>query len=277
MYDGREASNIADMIMEEITGWERSRRIIHHDQPLSDEQLDKLYQSKKQLLEGRPVQYILGHCWFAGMQLKVDEHVLIPRPETGELVESVIEYYKNQPGPFDNQHRMIDIGTGSGCIAITLKKKFPDWEVWAMDKSIPALSVAKENALSNEADIIFTETDILKKGKNDQFPAFDIIVSNPPYIPVSDQDEMAKNVLEHEPHLALFVSNNDPMQFYNAIIEFSYHHLLRGGMAFFETHESYANHVATLMESNEFEEVIIKKDMQGKNRIVYGKKTGASL
>ncbi len=276
-YDAREASAIADMVMESITGWERSKRIIHHDRTLSDEQLQQVQDAKDQLLMGRPVQYVLGSCWFAGMRFKVDENVLIPRPETEELVETVTGHYQVQQTENHYRNKLIDIGTGSGCIAVALKKKITHWEVWAVDKSPGALSLAQENALNNEVEVMFRELDILIEGKHDSLPAFDIIVSNPPYIPPSDQKEMAKHVLDHEPHLALFVSNNDPLQFYKAIIDFTYHHLLRGGMVFFETHEAHAGDVAALLENNEFEDVEIKKDMQGKERIVFGRRIGASL
>lgn len=276
-YDNREAANIADMVLEDITGWGRSKRVVHHDALLSDAQMESLVTAESELLHGRPVQYVLGHCWFSGMKFSVDERVLIPRPETEELVETVAGHFKWKEPEESYQTKMIDIGTGSGCIAISMKKKFPNWQVWALDKSNSALTVAKRNAIENEAEIVFVEKDILKEGKIDHLPGFDLIVSNPPYIPHSDQGEMSKHVLDHEPHLALFVPNNDPLQFYRAIIDFAYHHLLRGGMVFFETHESHASAVAALMDENEFEEIHIKKDMQGKERIVFGRRTGASL
>jgi release factor glutamine methyltransferase len=135
LYENREASNIADLIMEDITGWDRSKRVIHHDAELSEEQL---------LLHGRPTQYVLGHAWFCDMRFQVDEHVLIPRPETEELVMTVRRLYADMSKEDQRRIKLIDIGTGSGCIAIALKKYFPEWEVWGVDQSKKALDVAKK-------------------------------------------------------------------------------------------------------------------------------------
>lgn len=263
--------------MEDITGWDRSRRIIHHDALLSEPQLERYVHCKEELLHGRPTQYVLGYTWFCDMRFQVDEHVLIPRPETEELVMEVKKMYADIPSDGDYRFKVIDIGTGSGCIAIALKKYFPDWDVWAVDKSNGALATAKTNAVLLNTAIHFIESDILKEAKSDHPPAFDIIISNPPYIPVEDQSEMDDRVLDHEPHAALFVTDNDPLQFYKAIIAFSDHHLLRGGMLFFETHELYAQEVAALLEENGFENISVKKDFQEKERMVFGRRTGASL
>lgn len=277
VYENREASNIANLIMEDITGWDRTRRVIHHDESLTDTQLERYTQCREELLHGRPTQYVLGHAWFCDMRFQVDEHVLIPRPETEELVLEVKKMYADIQIDNDYRFKLIDIGTGSGCIAIALKKYFPDWDVWALDKSDKALSIAKTNAVLLDTEIHFVESDILKEAKSDQLPAFDLIISNPPYIPVEDKTEMDDRVLDHEPHAALFVTDNDPLQFYKAILLFSDHHLLRGGMLFFETHEMYAQAVADLMEEYGFENISIKKDFQEKERIVFGRRTGASL
>jgi release factor glutamine methyltransferase len=277
MYDLRESASIADMVMEEISGWERSLRIIHHNEELSEAQLERFQQCSRELLHGRPIQYVLGHAWFAGMRFKVDERVLIPRPETEELVEIVRNIYRNKHQAENYQIRMLDIGTGSGCIAIALKRYFEDWKVTAMDKSKKAIELAMFNAELLGTDIKFVEADILIEAWNDHKPSFDIMVSNPPYIPDEDKQDMALHVLKHEPHMALFTENEDPLIFYKAIVNFSLHHLYRGGMLFFETHASYAHEVASWMESNEFEQVTVLQDMQGKDRIVYGIKTGASL
>ena len=277
VYENREASNIANLIMEDITGWDRTRRVIHHDESLTETQLERYTQCRDELLHGRPTQYVLGHAWFCDMRFQVDEHVLIPRPETEELVMEVKKMYADIPADHGHLFKLIDIGTGSGCIAIALKKYFPDWDVWALDKSDKALAIAKTNAVLLDTEIHFVESDILKEAKSDALPAFDLIISNPPYIPVEDKPDMDDHVLDHEPHSALFVTDNDPLQFYKAILLFSDHHLLRGGMLFFETHELYAQAVANLMEENGFENISIKKDFQEKERIVFGRRTGASL
>ena len=277
LYANREASNIADLIMEDITGWDRSRRIIHHDALLSEPQLERYTHCKRELLHGRPTQYVLGHAWFCDMRFQVDEHVLIPRPETEELVMEVKKMYAEIVPEKDHLFKMVDIGTGSGCIAIALKKYFPNWDVWAVDKSNGALAIAKTNAVLLDTSIRFVASDILKEAKTDHLPAFDLIISNPPYIPVEDKQDMDDRVLDHEPHEALFVTDEDPLQFYKAIIAFSDHHLLRGGMLFFETHELFAQEVAALLEENGFENIAVRKDFQEKERIVLGRRPGASL
>jgi len=277
LYENREASNIADLIMEDITGWDRSRRVIHHDALLSEPQLERYTHCKEELLHGRPTQYVLGHAWFCGMRLQVDEHVLIPRPETEELVMEVKKMYADISTDRDHLFKMVDIGTGSGCIAIALKKYFPDWDVWAVDKYNGALAIAKKNAVLLDTEVRFVASDILKEAKTDFLPAFDLIISNPPYIPSEDKSAMDDRVLDHEPHDALFVTDNDPLQFYKAIIALSEQHLLRGGMLFFETHELYAQEVAALLEANGFEHIVVKKDFQEKERIVMGRRAGASL
>ena len=277
LYENREAANIADLIMEDITGWDRSSRIVHHDALLSEPQLERYTLCKEELLHGRPTQYVLGHAWFCDMRLQVDEHVLIPRPETEELVMEVKKMYADISTDGDHLFKMVDIGTGSGCIAIALKKYFPDWDVWAVDKYNGALAIAKKNAVLLDTEVRFVASDILKEVKTDLLPAFDLIISNPPYIPTADRSAMDDRVLDHEPHAALFVTNEDPLQFYKAIIAFSEQHLLRSGMLFFETHELYAQEVAALLEENGFEHIVVKKDFQEKERIVMGRRAGASL
>ena len=277
MYEPREASQIAEMVMEKITGYTRTERLVHHNILLETHQTEMFEQYLRELESGRPVQYVLGECWFQNMLFKVDERVLIPRPETEELVEYIKTHYKSIPCGLESTCKMIDIGTGSGCIAVSLKKAFPLIEVWAVDKSSRALELAMENANKLNAEISFKQTDILEESKNDSLPAFNIIVSNPPYIPQHESSELEKHVIAFEPNEALFVTNQDPLEFYKAIVEFSEHHLLRGGMVFFETHEKYAKDVALLLEENEFEQVQMKKDIQGKDRIVSAKRMGASL
>jgi release factor glutamine methyltransferase len=277
MYDSRESSQIADMVLSSITGLTRTQRLVQHDAVLNNDQEVMFNQQLKELKHGKPIQYVIGNCWFQDMLFKVDERVLIPRPETEELVELIIREMNQCKWPVEKQCGIIDIGTGSGCIAISLKKAMSFCEVWAIDKSSAAIFLAKENAELLNASIHFKEADILSEAKNDGLPAFHIIVSNPPYILPEESIDLRKNVIDHEPKQALFVTNADPLQFYKAILEFSSNHLLRGGLIFFETHENHATAVKNLLESNEFEKVEIKKDLQGKDRIVWGKRMGASL
>jgi release factor glutamine methyltransferase len=277
IYDNREASVIADWIMEEITTWTKSQRIVHHDFHLNQEQEIQFSHYKNEILAGKPLQYVLGYSWFKGHKFSVNEHVLIPRPETEELVDSIVHYTRTIEEKNKIPFRALDIGTGSGCIAISLQHEFPDWEVWAIDKSPAALKLASQNATQLNVKIHLKELDILSDSLNHDLPAFNLIVSNPPYIPYEDKHEMTAQVLDHEPHLALFVTNNDPLQFYKSIISFSEQHLTRGGTLWFETHMAYAEEVADLMKLNEYEEVKVQKDFQGKDRIVSGIRAGASL
>ena len=277
LYESREASVMADMVLEEVTGWDRSARLVHFDSELDEEQLVKFENCKKELLNGRPIQYVLGHTWFCDMRFRVDERALIPRPETEELIHLIKQQYQENPVRNDYTFRALDIGTGSGCIAISLKKYFPEWEVWSLDKSQGALELARQNAVLLETEVHFAAYDILNDPRTTDWKSFDLIVSNPPYIPAAESREMAKHVLDHEPHMALFTTQENPLEFYEAILDFGDLHLLRGGMMFFETHMDYAEDVAKLMEEHDFTEVIIHKDMQGKDRMVYGTRGGSSL
>lgn len=277
IYGNRESNNISDWVIEHLTGWDRSKRLIQHYTSLDEKQLEKFQSFKNELLNGRPVQYVLGESWFDGMSFFVDERVLIPRPETEELVDFISKKYQAIPLSQKNDFKLIDIGTGSGCIAISLKKRFPDWEIWGVDESEAALEVSVINAEKQDTLIHFKRVDITKEIEIDSLPCFDAIVSNPPYIPLIDKLEMADHVLQFEPHQALFVTDNDPLQFYKKIVSISSNHLVRGGMIFFETHSDYAKEVSDLLAENDFENVEIKCDFQEKERIVCGKKTGASL
>ncbi len=276
LYESREAKSITDWVIEDLTGMSRSGMLIHQDDELKEDQEKKLHQYTSELLHGRPVQYVLSNAWFMGMPFFVDERVLIPRPETEEMVELVKGIYNHS---LETKEKLLlaDIGTGSGCIAIALKKNYPAFEVWGIDNSEGALEVATINAKKQNAYLTLEKNNILDNTDDDGLPVFDIIISNPPYIPLKDKVEMDSVVLDHEPHIALFVDNEDPLKFYKAILTFSNYHLKRGGMIFFETHADFAKDVVCLMEQFDFENVEIKKDMYGKDRIVFGRKSGASL
>jgi release factor glutamine methyltransferase len=187
------------------------------------------------------VQYVLNEAWFTGLKLYVDENVLIPRPETEELADMAIkDVLKN-----NNQSiAILDIGTGSGCIAIGLKKNLPGATVYAVDVSEGALEVARKNANENSAAIHFILSDILDEKKWIHLPGVDVIISNPPYIPVNQMEEMSNNVIKHEPHLALFVPDENPLVFYKSIAGLAEKKLLPGGKIFVEVHENSAGKVA---------------------------------
>lgn len=292
IYDRREAENIAALVMEKITGLGRMERMLHKDRILPEVQEDRLSYYTRLLLQQQPVQYVLGEAWFYGMPLYVDAHVLIPRPETEELVEWVVKDernrlqgtgYKLQVTGFrsqvsgykgeDERPAILDIGTGSGCIAIALKKNIPEAEVYAIDISEKALAVARKNARDQQCRISFLNMDILTDGQSVVLPRFDIMVSNPPYIPEKDKAEMHKNVLNFEPHMALFVEDNDPLRFYSAIAAFAGQHLQPGGYILTEIHETMGEAVKDIFTQQGFAHTVIRKDMQGKDRMVKAAKT----
>lgn len=270
LYGDRESEQIAHWVIERITGLTRSGRLLHKSDLLTEDQESTFHQCLSELLAWRPVQYVLGESWFAGMKFFVDERVLIPRPETEEMVEEV----ESRKSKIESEQpvRLLDVGTGSGCIAISLKKKNEGWDVWGVDKSNDALAVARINAKNLGADIHFFQADILDDKSRALLPVFDIIVSNPPYIPVKDKDQMRDNVLKYEPHAALFVNNNDPIIFYREIIHFSVDHLKPGGLLFFEIHEQLAEEVISLLSSNGYLQIKLKQDMQGRDRMIFAVK-----
>jgi release factor glutamine methyltransferase len=266
IYDNREAGNIADLVMENITGWKKIDRILNKQVPLSGHQLALFNQYTSELLSHRPVQYILQEAWFAGLKFYVDEHVLIPRPETEELVEWIIaDLNASQP---DGSFTLLDIGTGSGCIAIALKKKLRTAAVFACDLSPSALAVAGKNSTENSTSINLLELDFLDESQWQSLPHFDVIVSNPPYIPSHEQPSMNRNVVDFEPHLALFVQNDDPLIFYRKIAEFGNQRLTTKGKIYVEIHENLAEEVQQLFTSRGFRFVETKNDMQGKARMI---------
>ncbi len=286
IYDNREAANIADWVIENITGFKKIDRILSKTFALNSEQLRRLKVISDQLSIHRPVQYVLGEAWFAGMKLFVDENVLIPRPETEELVEWIVsevrsmkyevpnekansENRKLKAGEEDNVRlSVLDIGTGSGCIPVALKKQLVYPEVSALDISDGALSVARRNAKEQELTINWHQLNFLKESEWDRLLSFDIIVSNPPYVKQSEEANMQKNVLDHEPHLALFVPDDDALIFYRKIALFAKEHLKEKGSMFVEINEALANDITRLFEQYDYNTIEVRKDMQGKDRMV---------
>jgi release factor glutamine methyltransferase len=268
IYEDREADNIADWVFEKITGlkkWERRNNSLQ----LSEIHQHQLDQSLAELLQHKPVQYVLKEAWFYKRNFYVDENVLIPRPETEELVEWIVADARSAMFdlPFKNKFRIIDIGTGSGCIPVSLKKEIPNAHVTAIDISQKVVFVASKNAKDLSADIDFLQIDFLNAQEWNSFEQFDIIVSNPPYIPIKEKEILAKNVTEFEPGIALFVADDDPFIFYKKIGTFSQLHLSANGKIYVEVHEEYANQVKSIFE-NEGLITIIKKDIYGKERMV---------
>lgn len=278
IYDNREASNIADLVMEHLTGWEKVDRILHKQVSLLTDKIALLEKITSDLLTYKPVQYVLNEAWFYGLKFFVNEHVLIPRPETEELVEWVIlevrsakneiRYMNSQAEDQCSDVKIFDMGTGSGCISIAFKKKLPLLEIVACDVSKGALEVAQKNAAMNQTDIGLLHMNFLDPVQWEHLPTFDVIVSNPPYVPLKDKDTMRQNVLQYEPHLALFVENNDPLLFYRSIADFAKEKMQAGGSIYAEIHEELATETVQIFSENGFGNIEIKKDMQGKDRMI---------
>ena len=263
IYSDGEANNIATWVIEHIIGTKRTERVIHKEKKLNAEQLTQLNNCLQRLKQHEPVQYVLNEAWFYGLKFYVDKNVLIPRPETEELIEWVISDCKF---PIDKLS-ILDIGTGSGCIPISLKRKLRRAQVWSCDISEAALQVASKNAMTIGADINFLHLDFLNRTQWKQLPSFNIIISNPPYIPEKGKEQMQPNVVNYEPAIALFVPDNDPLIFYKTIGDFGKEKLNSGGMIYMEIHEDLGEAVSKLFQSSGYS-TEIKKDMQGKERMV---------
>lgn len=267
LYDKREAENIADLVIEKLTGLRRMERTLQKESVLAPHQEKALEQYSSALLQHKPVQYVLQEAWFYGLPFFVNEHVLIPRPETEELVEWVIN---DNQGATHQSPAILDIGTGSGCIPVALKKHLSNAAVAAIDISKEALNIARKNANTHNAAVDLLLVDMLNEEEIGTLPTFDIIVSNPPYIPVRDMNGMPDNVLHYEPHTALFVPDEDPLLFYKAVSKFSATHLSAKGKIYVEIHEAMGEAVKKIFLNDGFTDCCIKKDMQGKDRMVSG-------
>ncbi|MFZ4740845.1 MAG: peptide chain release factor N(5)-glutamine methyltransferase [Bacteroidales bacterium] len=264
LYDEREIKSFINLIMEEYTALNSAQLLVNVDKTLNESVLLKIKFAINDLKVYKPVQYILGKTFFYDFEFNVTPDVLIPRPETEELVKWIIDDYKSHLQAFT----LLDIGTGSGCIPVTLKKHLPQASVNAVDISEKALEVAKRNAKQNEVSINFMQLDILDRERWQELPETDVIISNPPYVCDSEKEMMQPNVLDYEPHLALFVSNDDPLLFYNAIADFALQKLKPNGSLYFEINENFALQTKTLLEIKGFTNCEIRKDIQGKNRMI---------
>jgi release factor glutamine methyltransferase len=267
IYEPGEVETFISYCLEAYLGLRKTDLLVKAQDRMSESELLKFNFAVKQLKQQRPIQYILGKADFYKLQFVVNEQVLIPRPETEELVDLIIRDLKQTPAP-----DILDIGTGSGCIAITLKKNITTATIAALDVSEEALNVARQNAALNQATVSFFQQDILNANTlPDNAPRlFDCIVSNPPYICISEKKEMHKNVLEHEPHLALFVPDEDPLLFYKVIADFALSHLKPKGKLYFEINAAYGLETSEMLEKKGFKNVILISDLNNKNRILQG-------
>ncbi|WP_421943695.1 peptide chain release factor N(5)-glutamine methyltransferase [Pedobacter sp.] len=259
LYGADEAKALFILSTSNILKLTQSEILLKQDRAVAVKESNKLLKILEDLKKGKPIQHILGETLFYRLPFNVNENVLVPRPETEELVDWIINEVK------DSKKTLLDIGTGSGCIAITLKKNLQHLDVSAIDISDKALSVAKDNATLNKVEINFIETDILTYSTNE---SYDIIVSNPPYIRELEKAEMHKNVLEHEPHQALFVSDENPLVFYEAIANFAVKNLNPNGYLFFEINEYLWAETLQILIDKQFKNIELKKDMQGKDRMI---------
>lgn len=265
-YEKEELESIIAYCLEDFLNIKRAAISLNLETTISESELLKFNFAIKDLKNHKPLQYVLGMADFYRLKFFVNEQVLIPRPETEELVHLIIQDNKlSAPS-------IIDIGTGSGCIPIALKKNIPAAIVSAIDISESAIHLAKRNAQKNEVDVYFFLKDILSPDENteQQISKYDIIVSNPPYICFSEKEQMHKNVLDYEPHLALFVNDNDPLLFYKAICDFALKNLKVKGKIYFEINQSLAPETKDLLESKGFKNVELIKDLSNNYRILRG-------
>ncbi len=260
MFSSSEIATLSDNLFVELLNISKQQRLLEPTNQITEGDLLLIIQSINRLLDNEPIDYILGNTEFYGLRFNVGKEVLIPRPETEELCDWIILEETS------SDLKVVDIGTGSGCIAITLAKHLKKATIYACDVSESALMVAKENAAFNSVTVIVKAFDVLGN-----FPIeekLDIIVSNPPYVLESDKAEMKKNVLDFEPHLALFVEDNDPLLFYRRIAEHAKNRLNTKGRLYFEIHERYAGAVQSLLSEMGFSNVEIREDAQGKERML---------
>lgn len=261
LYSPTEARSIAYWLIEQVAGLSRTAIVAGQPLPSTQPDWDALL---ARLLRAEPIQYVLGETTFRGLNMAVSPAVLIPRPETEELVELVIEAAAGLSRPV----RVLDIGTGSGCIAVSLAAALPQSQVRAWDVSAEALAVARHNAARNGVDVIFEEIDFLSENFRHNYPeTFDVVVSNPPYVTLHERTHMHSNVVEHEPHLALFVPDSDPLVFYRAIAAFCRAQLRAEGLCLVEINEQFGPQTAELFVNQGFRAEVLR-DFHGKDRFV---------
>lgn len=269
MYDSNEAKVLFSIAAEKVLAISSGKLIMQKDLDISFVGTQKLLSILNDLQIGKPIQHILAEAHFYGLVFNVNENVLIPRPETEELIEWIISVCSTRSSvkssALPKKLSILDIGTGSGCIPVTLKKYLPDAMVSTLDISPEAIAVAKQNARQIGVEINFTEADILNFKSEEKF---DIIVSNPPYIRDLEKSDMHNNVLVYEPHLALFVSDENPLLFYKAIADFAKTNLKPNGQLFFEINEHLGIETIEMLTDKGFVNLELRQDMQGKDRMV---------
>ena len=262
LYSKQEIESISKLIFEKVLGLSRLQVHLNQLTTIPEANLAQIKEILRRLIQFEPIQYILGETEFYGLTIKVNSSVLIPRPETEELVDWIITDYRQLTPD------ILDIGTGSGCIPITLVKNLPGASAEGWDISTDALIVAKENAKINKVNIGFHYADVLSQTFPSHLHKYDIIVSNPPYVTDSEQSLMLNNVTDYEPHIALFVPDKDPLLFYRSIADIALIQLKQGGNLYFEINEKLGRETADLLVSKGFRNVQLKKDINGKERMI---------
>ncbi|MCU0416196.1 MAG: peptide chain release factor N(5)-glutamine methyltransferase [Cytophagaceae bacterium] len=261
VYDEQERKSILRRYFEDK--WEFNRKVWLMPEPLNwnVEQLAEVDRDIQRINLFEPIQHIIGYTLFGASKINVNKDVLIPRPETEELVYRIVESFREK-----QPNTIIDVCTGSGCIALELKRNFPLAHVDAVDISEAALHVANRNAMENTLNVIWIQDDILHPAL--KYGQYDIIVSNPPYIPISEKKEMLENVVQYEPHLALFVADEEALVFYNALLQFAFQHLNKGGALWAEIHYNQKNALLALAHMYEWSTCVIHDDHFGRNRFL---------
>ena len=261
-FPQREAEQLMRVLLEDLFEIDQKRQLMEPEMRIDELQHARLENAVKRLLEGVPVQYVTGKAWFDGMLFEVNETVLIPRPETEELVQQLAASI-----PVDQPLRIWDVGTGSGCIAVAMAKRFPHAEIKAFDVSKKALETASRNAFNNKVNVDFVFDDVLHPHLEIWQQPVDVVISNPPYIRESEKTAMERNVLDHEPHLALFVPDDDPLLFYRQILSLAKPQLKPHGSVWFEINEALGEEMTILSNAMGFEAELLN-DYFGKSRFI---------
>lgn len=259
-----EIRQIQRQIFEKIFSWSSADLMLKHDERLTESELLLIRDFVKRLQNNEPLQYIMGFTEFCGLRIACDGRALIPRPETEELVYKILSNIK----PSASATSILDLCSGSGCIALAVKSEIPQANVFGVDVSQDALDLAQQNSKALNLEVNWMKDDVLQLSSELSSQKWDVIVSNPPYIPEKDKALMAANVLDFEPHLALFVDNDSPIVFYERIVEFAKTALKNNGLLAFELHENLAEQVKIICSQNAFSDVEIFEDLQGKPRML---------
>lgn len=271
IYPEGEIKMFVRMLFEDIMGWSHAELLINRDTTVNQSDLLRFYWAAEDLKRYRPIQHIVGYVDFCGCRIGVDNTTLIPRPETEEIVMSVFDKLSERP-----PRRVLDLCTGSGCIAIAVAKHWREAEVTAVDVSSEALAKARQNADSNNVEVRFVQKDLLEEREYRDFELYDLIISNPPYVKESERREMSRNVLDWEPERALFVSDSDPLLFYRAIAKIAETHLSADGLMVLEINEKLGEAMARLLTERGFDATIYN-DFRGRQRSVMAKKEGSQM